>query len=328
MNGNEPRLHIVVYHYVRDLPGTRFPGIKGMMLDEFRKQVAWFASNHEMVGLNAAIEFVKGTYRPSGDACMVTFDDGLKEHYTDVMPLLEDYNIQGLFGIITSCVEEHVVAPVHMNHFLMAELGFASYQDKFMARLLRDAPTGFVAAPVDPAVARASYPLDTPEVASFKYLFNFRMDITLRDDIVRGLFTQHLGNEASFARELYMSWDEIRQLQRAGMLVAGHTHRHRPLSTLTPPELYEDLSTSRNLLDANVEPQHLWPFSYPYGKRNSYSPEAIALLQELGFTCGLTTEPGVNAPGTPRFELHRMDCKGAVEALHTSILQTASGSLM
>ncbi len=32
-----PQLHIVMYHYVRDLPRTRFPRIKGMMLDEFRR---------------------------------------------------------------------------------------------------------------------------------------------------------------------------------------------------------------------------------------------------------------------------------------------------
>lgn len=325
---NEPSLHIVAYHYVRDLPRTRFPRIKGLMLDEFRRQVAWFASNHETVALDAALEFVEGKYQPANDLCLFTFDDGLKEHYSEVLPVLKEYNIQGLFGIVTSCVEDHAVAPVHMNHFLMAELEFSAYQAQFLERLREVAPEALAEAALDPAVARASYPLDAPEVADFKFLFNFLLDATVRDDVVRALFRKYLGNEESFARELYMNWDEARELQRAGMLVAGHTHRHRPLSALTPEELYEDLSTSRNLLDANLEPQHLWPFSYPYGKRNSYSPESIALLRELGFNCGLTTEPGGNAPGTPPFELHRMDCKGAMEALQNSILRAAFGSPM
>jgi peptidoglycan/xylan/chitin deacetylase (PgdA/CDA1 family) len=328
MTGEDPKLNIVMYHYVRDLPRTRFPRIKGLLVDEFRQQVAWFAANYEMATLDAALEFVKGAYEPSGDLCLFTFDDGLKEHYTEVMPVLADHSIQGLFGVITSCVEDHNVAPVHMNHFLMAELDFATYQNAFLKRLREMAPASCASAVVDRAVAQASYPLDTADVAAFKFFFNFRLDAAVRDVVVRSLFRQYLGDEAAFARDLYMNWDEIRQLQRAGMLVAGHTHWHRPLSTLNGQELRDDLHTSRALMDANLEPQHLWPFSYPYGKRNSYSPAAIELLRELGFHCALSTEPGVNVPRTPLFELRRIDCNGAVKALQATILRSASGSLM
>ena len=120
----KPALHVVMYHYVRDLPHTRYPKIKGMMLDEFRQQIAWLASHYEMATLEVALEFLRGAYRPAKDLCIFTFDDGLKEHYTDVAPILSEYKIQGLFGVITSCIEDHIVAPVHMNHFLMAEMEF------------------------------------------------------------------------------------------------------------------------------------------------------------------------------------------------------------
>jgi len=99
------------------------------------------------------------------------------------------------------------------------------------------------------------------------------------------------------------------------MLVAGHTHMHRPLSTLTDEELNRDLCISRSLLNENLEPQQLWPFSYPYGKRSSYSDEAMRLLQQLGFTCAFNTESGANTSGTPVFELHRIDCNGAIQQL-------------
>jgi peptidoglycan/xylan/chitin deacetylase (PgdA/CDA1 family) len=313
----DSQLHVVMYHYVRDLPSTRYPKIKGMMLDDFRQQIAWLASHYEMATLETALAFLRGTYRPANDLCIFTFDDGLKEHYNDVAPILSEYRIQGLFGVITSCVEDHIVAPVHMNHFLMAEMQFETYRSVFMQRLQETEPGALASASVDPRVAQKSYPLDTQEVATFKFLFNFSLDASVRDSIVEKLFEAYIGDQKSFACDLYMNWEEIKQLQRAGMLVAGHTHWHRPLSTLTDDELNADLSISRSLLDQNLDPQELWPFSYPYGKKNSYSGAAMRMLQRLGYTCAFNTEGGANTPGTSVFELHRIDCNGAIQQLQS-----------
>jgi peptidoglycan/xylan/chitin deacetylase (PgdA/CDA1 family) len=306
----DSELHVVMYHYVRDLPNTRFPRIKGLMLDEFREQIRYLAARYEMATLRTALEFVDGTYCPRKDLCILTFDDGLKEHYTDVAPILYEHDIQGLFGVITSGVEDHVVAPVHMNHFLMAELGFEHYRSAFMQLLVETGSQALLSAVFDPNEAQKSYPLDRKEVAIFKFLFNFTLDPAVRDKIVEKLFAQHLGSQEAFAAELYMSWEEIRQLQGADMLIAGHTHWHRPLSTLNDAELNTDLCISRSLFDQNLDPQELWPFSYPYGKQNSYSELAISLLRQLGYSCAFNTEDGVNKSGSARFELRRIDCNG------------------
>ena len=284
-----------------------------MTLSEFRKQIAWLASHYEMSSLHRALEFLRGDYTPARDLCVLTFDDGLKEHYTDVMPMLAEYRIQGIFGVITSCIENHNIAPVHMNHFLMAELDFDTYRSEFICRLEAMKPGALTFADVDPQVAQQSYPLDTREVAMFKFLFNFSLEPCARDAIVKSIFDEYLGDQESFARELYMSWEEVREVQSAGMLVAGHTHWHRPLSTLTDAELDADLSTSRALFDQNLAPQELWPFSYPNGKKNSYTEAVMRLLPRLGFTCAFNTECGANSIGTPVFELNRVDCNGGVQ---------------
>lgn len=318
-----PQLHVLTYHYVRDFSRTPYPKIKGMELDEFHRQIAWLTSHYEMARLETALDFVQGTYQPDHDLCLLTFDDGLKEHYTNVAPILTDYKIQGLFGVITSCTEDHCVASVHMNHFLMAVLDFDVYRSAFLERVGDIDPTVLSSVVCDPASAQNSYPLDTQEVATFKFLFNFQLETNLRDKAIRALFQEYLGDEKGFAQDLYMSWAEIRQIQAADMLVAGHTHQHRPLSTLSDDELHTDLMLSRRLLDRNLEPQALWPFSYPYGKRNSYSQPAMNLLRKLGFMCAFTTEHGANLAGSPRFELQRIDCNGAIQTLQSRSVEKA-----
>ena len=101
-----------MYHYVRNLPHTRFPHIKGMMLDDFSRQVESFIKQFEMATLETTLAYLNGEYTPSRDMCLMTFDDGLREHFADVTPILAERGIQGLFFVITACLEEGVVVPV------------------------------------------------------------------------------------------------------------------------------------------------------------------------------------------------------------------------
>ena len=119
-------LQVVMYHYIRDLPNTSFPKIKGMLTRDFRQQLATLQSRYEMGTLESALDFMRGAYRPQRDLCLLTFDDGLKEHYAEITPILIDRGIQGVFFVITSCLDGANVAPVHLNHFLMAAMDFES----------------------------------------------------------------------------------------------------------------------------------------------------------------------------------------------------------
>ena len=199
-------LRAVMYHYVRDLPRTRFSRIKGMLTADFARQVARLAEQFEMASLAAALAYLNGEYQPRRDLCLLTFDDGLKEHFTDVTPILAERRIQGLFFLITSCVDEHRVAHVHKNHFLMAWLDFGAYRDGFLEHLRRADP-GFDTT-VDPALAAKTYRWDEPDVAAFKYLLNFRLPEPLKAKILDAVFAAHLGDEAEFSRKLYVGWEE------------------------------------------------------------------------------------------------------------------------
>jgi peptidoglycan/xylan/chitin deacetylase (PgdA/CDA1 family) len=304
-------LNVVMYHYVRDLGRTAFPEIKGMHLEDFRNQVNRLAEKYEMATLESSLAFLRGAYCPDRDLCLLTFDDGFKEHFDSVTPILAQRGIQGVFFLVTSCIEDRRVAPVHMNHFLMARLGPEQYRALFAARLQHRAPEWMAALDAGHFAESGTYPWDTPEVARFKYFFNFVMDDVLRDELVSELFCEVLGSEDDFAQGLYVSWSEACAMQQAGMAIGGHTHTHRPLAMLSDTEQEEDLSRCRALLQSRLRRQPRWPFSYPYGKKNSFNKSAVRRLKQLRFDCAFSTEAGSNPPGSDPFELRRMDCKNA-----------------
>jgi peptidoglycan/xylan/chitin deacetylase (PgdA/CDA1 family) len=303
----ETRLWVVMYHYVRDLPRTRFPRIKGMLTADFEKQVDRLGERYEMATLESALAFFRGAYHPQRDLCLLTFDDGLKEHYTDVLPILAERHIEGQFFMITRCPEEGRVVPVHKNQFLMAALPFDEYKRAFLERLGEASPDA--STEVDVTKAAGAYRWDTPDVAAFKYLLNMRLPEALRDIILDALFAEYLGDEAEFARQLYLSWDEAREMQAQGMLIGGHSHSHMALAALNDESRRTDLESCAQLLRTRLCPQARWPFSYPYGQSHTFNPLTVQTIRDLGFACSFATAVGPNEVSQDPFSIRRIDPK-------------------
>lgn len=89
----------------------------------------------------------------------------------------------------------------------------------------------------------------------------------------------------------WLSWDDARALQAAGMDVQAHGHTHRFLECLTESEQHDELETPLRLLNAHLGEgrRHL---SFPGGR---YSPTSVALARQLGYVALCTSEPGLNA---------------------------------
>lgn len=303
----EPHLCIIMYHYIRDLSRTEFPRLKAMLTYDFRNQVDLLSEQYEISTLETTLEFLAGKYQPKRNLCLLTFDDGFKEHYTEVLPILTERRIQGLFFPITHCLENHRVVSVHKNHFLMAVLGFKEYQQIFLKHLSKYSLK--VDKDVDITEVKRIYRWDLDEVAMFKYILNFRVPMEVRNLLINDLFAEYLGDEAKFACQLYLNWEEVRQMQASGMLTGGHTHTHSALTTLSDEQQYQEMETCKNLLHKYLSPQTFWPFSYPFGKTSSFNQMTIKSFKKLGFCCSFTTEVGVNQVGQNRFCLKRIDPK-------------------
>jgi hypothetical protein len=71
------------------------------------------------------------------------------------------------------------------------------------------------------------------------------------------------------------------------------------------------MGTCQRLLGEHLQAQSFWPFSYPYGKKDSFNGTTVRQLKQLGFTCSFCTDVGANFPGMDTFTLRRIDCKDA-----------------
>jgi peptidoglycan/xylan/chitin deacetylase (PgdA/CDA1 family) len=98
-----------------------------------------------------------------------------------------------------------------------------------------------------------------------------------------------------------LTWDEIRTLQQAGLDIGSHADAHEPLAPVPLEEVERRLRESRSRLEAELGPG-AYPLAYPYG---SWTTGVRSAADSAGFSCALTTDPGLNRPRTDPFLLRR-----------------------
>ena len=88
-----------------------------------------------------------------------------------------------------------------------------------------------------------------------------------------------------------LTWDEVREMNRAGVGLGFHSHTHRSYGRLSREEISADASRGLALLEREVgiRPK---AFAFPYGHYSSYSARAISVLKQHGCDTFFTTEMG------------------------------------
>ncbi len=121
---------------------------------------------------------------------------------------------------------------------------------------------------------------------------------------------------ASGDRTVALTWEEARAMEASGLVdIQSHTHFHRDYfprpgekSGMAAPErelLFRDLAASKELIEARLGKKCRY-LAWPWGK---YDPEALRQAGELGFEATVTTEKGVNVPGSGEMAVRRIVAK-------------------
>src|SRR3712207_4663931 len=102
-------LTIVMYHYVRDRAS-----VHARTVAELEAQLDFVARTHEVVRV---ADVAARAWPPNG--CLLTFDDGLREHLETVAPALEARGLTGCFCVPAQPVLERRVLDVQKTQWLL-----------------------------------------------------------------------------------------------------------------------------------------------------------------------------------------------------------------
>jgi peptidoglycan/xylan/chitin deacetylase (PgdA/CDA1 family) len=209
-------------------------------------------------------------------ACF-TFDDGYRDNRDHALPVMRDYDapmtvyVTGDFadgrGRLWWVALERLIAATDV---LDVEIGGTPVRFK-----MRDADT-----------KQAAF------VRIHDWLRSLPNDVQVQDE-VSALCSRYNVNDASIARDLCMSWDELKPFAQDGLVAIGaHTVSHCNLARETEDGARREMRLSRERIEAQLQ-KPATHFAYPYGDKSAAAAREFSLARELGFKTGVTTRPGM-----------------------------------
>jgi len=107
----------------------------------------------------------------------------------------------------------------------------------------------------------------------------------LRDN---NLYSEFYINTAFVGTENYMTWEQLKEMDYAGMSIQSHGHHHYYFSDLSEDEIRVELESSKNLIEEKLGSK-VTVFAPPGGR---YDERVINIAKQLGYKCIATSEPG------------------------------------
>ena len=283
-------LTVMMYHYVRDLgdAAEAGSGIPGMTVQVFEAQLDELSKQHTFVSWPDVQMALQDSKSLPSSACLLTFDDGVLDHYVNVFKILRKRKISGLFFAMSRYENAGLTLP-HKIHFLLAKLGLTGLHDAIWEKLNATQKETFTH-------AEKRYQVKYPPISTERRI-NLLKTILQRDlsseidTVLSALFEMHVGSEKEIAHTYYLNAEQIREMSVGGMHFGGHSRNHPWFDWIDAEARTSEIKASAEWLQEFEKGP--WAFAYPYGGLSDDSPQ---LLNQHGFVAAFTTHAQLRHP--------------------------------
>ncbi|MBK7642014.1 MAG: polysaccharide deacetylase family protein [Planctomycetes bacterium] len=256
---------------------------------ELERILAWFARRYEVLELRRALERLAEPGKRSLVA--LTMDDGYRDNLTQLLPLLQRLKLSATIYLESAPLDERRLNWTHKYFWLQERIGLERLTALYLER----------------AADSRTKELLRPGLSAYhhKRILKYEAPAPERTRIIDELFRLEGGDERALCDQLYLTWQDVRELDRAGVEIGAHTVHHEILARLEPAAAAREVGDSKDALERTLG-RPVTSFAYPFGRRWDYHAAAKQSARDSGFTSATTTHAGTNNPSTDRYELKRV----------------------
>lgn len=265
----------VMYHYVRK-EDPAFPSFQFLHINDFKKQLDYFSKKFTILHPDVLKESI--ATGKNADGIILTFDDGLKDHYDFVMPELLKRGLSAIFYVSTAVYETQKILGVHRLHLLLGGFGSeAVYRE--LIKLVTDEMLSHAHVEEFQTIP---YSLQNNDgyTSVVKRMMNYFISYQYREAILDQLMEDFFGGDSQLLPSFYLSKSEIKNMYDAGMVIGSHTETHPVLSKLSYREQEQEIHRSFNFLEKTCINLPYKTFCYPYGGFHSFTNETEQILAD------------------------------------------------
>jgi len=283
-----------MYHDIRDPQESSFPRrltLRSFVSPaQFKWQLKFITENYRVIEPQYLKENLKE------DCAILTFDDGLKDHYL-VAEMLHRVKLKATFLIPTLAIRDRKVVKVHKIQFILAAISEKKAVENIFDLMgseahERDALWNAF------SVSRHPNNWWSKEMV---FVTNFLRRHAAGDTITDKLFVKFITkDEKDFCSDFYLTPVEVGYMAKCGMIIGGHGYRSTDLARSKSQE--EEIKES--LLYAASFSAPPLSFSYPQG---SYDDDTVSCVKTYNCEFAYTTRAENITSDTNLLKIPRFD---------------------
>ncbi len=270
---------IIMYH-----------GVSANEADRFADQLSYLTQNFRVVSFKDMLEQIREHGGPAPDDIVLTFDDGLRNNFSVVYPLLQKFKAPATFFVCPGLINSRKWLWNHEARCRLKALGPERLKEL----------SQHVTAPAHTVEGLIDWMKTLP--------FHERRRVEEFIAVASRLFIPSLEQHSTYD---IVSWDELRSLDPELVTIGSHTFTHPILTTLQDDQLELEVCESRLELEEKLD-RPVPYFCYPNGALDARVHAAV----QKSYVAAVSTESGtVGRVETP--DQHRLP---RIPSAHTTAL--------
>jgi peptidoglycan/xylan/chitin deacetylase (PgdA/CDA1 family) len=273
---------ILMYH---NFSGPGEADTDAVSASAIRSQLEHLRRHFQVVSLSRIVEQLTAGNRPDKRAVALTIDDGRRNCYEFLFPILKEFGIPATLFVVSSFIRGDDWV----------------WTDKILW-LSEQCPRPNEAAP--------------ERIDGLFRMLN-QMEPEARNARIEAMATGIGVSIPNHPPPKYApcSWSELREMSESGLVEIGsHTVNHPILASLTDEESWRELTVSRAHIEEGVG-LRVNSFCFPNGKPDDYRPSQMRQVREAGYTSAVVARFGMVGKATDPYELPRIGVSGRSDAL-------------
>ena len=282
----KPKVTILMYHRIAlahdKQKNLLDSNVVSVSLEDFEKQMKHLSKNGNVITFDEFLD----CYKKKGltkDSVIITFDDGYKDNYLYAYPVLRKYKLSATISLTTGHINSnklfwwdkiaYIIHKTKIKRFTLDGLGTFSLKNK-------------------------------PKIIQIIQEKVKKIPENKKNYLIARL-AKKLNVKIPLARNLFLSWNDVRKMSNNHISFSAHTVTHPILTRVSLKQAKDEIMLSKKKIERETKKQ-VSVFTYPNGDRKDMSITINQFLEKNGFSFALSTIYGANDLNIDPFRLKRV----------------------
>lgn len=259
----------------------------------FEKQIKYLSKSYNIISMHDLTNHIKKKIPFPSNSVIITFDDGLKNNFINAFPILQKYNIKATVFLITDYIDTLKISWSNKLVYILKKIGISEFIKEFKNKF--------------PAYSNLIEKIGQKNIIEqISFLLRYKVDDNIRKKFIQSLYNKFkIKINKEKIKDLYLSWEEIKKMDDAGISFGSHTSTHPVLSLSDYEKAKKEIVNSKKNIEVKLD-KEINLFAYPYGNKDDFDLNIKKILVNNNFLCAVSAIDGFNNLNSDFYELKRI----------------------